>query len=220
MTEERQPPRDDELDELLGLVDGDLELPPGQEDRILAEVLATASTPQVMDEGVAVPVSGEPSRARGRWLRPALVVAAMLAVGGVLVGPALLDRGPELPPVLSSDDATVEPAGLSVAALCERTDLAAAELELESGAATVGPEQRFAAADLSLLLAELVDRSDADDPTEVVDTLRTGALLADLLHADLARERPEAASRTRRELHDALSPLLPISDTAPCAPAA
>lgn len=218
MSDDGRPPHDEELGELLGLVDGELDLPPGHEERLLEQVLATASIPRGKDDGAAVPVRGPTSRARRGWLRPALVVAAVLAVGGALVGPAVLDRAPVLPPVLSSDDVTVDPAGLSVAALCERTDTAASELDLEVENAAVDTDDREAAADLALLLAELADRTGPDDADAAVEALRSAAVLADLLDADLARGRPDAATRTRRELHLTLGEVLPVRSLPVCRP--
>ena len=218
MSDDGRHPHDEELGELLGLVDGELDLPPGHEERLLEQVLATASIPHSRDDGEAVPVGDPTSRARRGWLRPALVVAAVLTVGGALVGPALLDRPPVLPPVLSSDDVTVDPAGLSVAALCERTDAAAFELDLEVEHAAVDTGDREAAADLVLLLAELADRTGPGDAAEVVEALRTAAVLADLLDTDLARGRLDAAARTRRQLHLTLVDVLPVRSLPVCRP--
>lgn len=174
--------RDDRLDgdrlaQLLELADGPRDLPPGEEDRILTSILATATAPRADDPAAAaVPddeellyVEEAPSRDRRTrprlWSPPAGRVAAAVAFVAVAIVAVVVTRLPDArPPTIMGPDVAGPPASeLQVDAICVAASDLIAELRFDTAVPDHDADDVVSLLRLAGLLEELERRISAGE---------------------------------------------------------
>ena len=156
---------DRDLATLLGLADGDRPLPPGVEDRLLADVLSTASQPRStvsrpMRE--LRPAPPPPDTPRRWWVTPAATaaaVAAVLAIGLSIPRPQTGIAPTDQP---SSTTPLPAPATLTGAELCSELATGLVDTGLVGRAVIVSNLSPGSLERVAGLTAELADRLDND----------------------------------------------------------
>lgn len=231
--DQRHQPDDERLARLLELADGPRPLPPGEEDRLLADILNTAGQRHV-DRAVDVDlviVGGDPTghdepAGRGRahrrsrhWLAAAATIAAGVAV---VAGVALprLDASQDRLEVGGVAEAGL--AGLESPALCDRATAVVADLGLLDSASRQTPEDAAALRELAAIVAELDARSHGvggDRPSAGLSeraSLVAAALRLQAQHVD-ERDRSSAAA-TRDRAMSLLTEEPPLLEALGCPP--
>lgn len=204
-TDQRDDAGDDQLTLLLELADGPRELPPGEEERLLAALLATAvdGAADAGDHPAVVMTTAMDLDAAERWTsrrrRTAPWIAMVTAAGAVAAAAAVivlprLDGTPDAPEVAGVDEAVA--AGLDLRALCERGRSLVDELAPGTGTPRGTPDA-IELRDLATVLAEAAARQHEGVEASVLD--RASLAVSTLRLQAQQVENGELGAATRTE---------------------